>query len=162
RHLAGIINDAGIAGVSASYTNVADPTSTNSVLSIANTSGAAVTIAEAGASGGTAGGDLAALASVDVTTDAGASSALTSIETLIQTGIDAEASFGSTGNRINIQKEFVTDLTDALKSGIGALTDADIESASARLQALQVQQQLGIQALSIANQAPQVLLSLFR
>jgi flagellin-like hook-associated protein FlgL len=51
---------------------------------------------------------------------------------------------------------------DALKNGIGAMVDADMEEASARLQALQVQQQLGIQALSIANQAPQNILSLFR
>jgi flagellin len=53
-------------------------------------------------------------------------------------------------------------LTDSLKSGIGSLVDADMEAASARLQALQVQQQLGTQALSIANQAPQNILSLFR
>jgi flagellin len=53
-------------------------------------------------------------------------------------------------------------LSDALKSGIGSLVDADMEEASARLQALQVQQQLGTQALSIANQQPQSLLALFR
>ena len=53
-------------------------------------------------------------------------------------------------------------LSDALSEGIGALVDADIEEASARLQSLQVQQQLGIQALSIANQQPQQLLALFR
>ena len=49
-----------------------------------------------------------------------------------------------------------------MKSGIGALVDADMEAASAKLQALQTQQQLGVQALSIANQAPQTILSLFR
>jgi flagellin len=49
-----------------------------------------------------------------------------------------------------------------LKAGIGSLVDADMEEASAKLQALQVQQQLGVQALSIANQAPQSVLSLFR
>ena len=51
---------------------------------------------------------------------------------------------------------------DAMKSGIGSLVDADMEEASARLQALQVQQQLGVQSLSIANQSPQTILSLFR
>ena len=50
----------------------------------------------------------------------------------------------------------------SLTSGVGTLVDADLEAASAKLQALQVQQQLGTQALSIANQAPQSLLSLFR
>jgi flagellin len=49
-----------------------------------------------------------------------------------------------------------------MKAGIGSLVDADMEEASARLQALQVQQQLGVQSLSIANQAPQSILSLFR
>jgi flagellin len=53
-------------------------------------------------------------------------------------------------------------LTDLLTSGIGTLVDADMEAASAKLQALQTQQQLGVQALSIANQAPQTILSLFR
>ena len=60
------------------------------------------------------------------------------------------------------QANFISNLTDSLKSGIGAMVDADMEAASARLQALQVQQQLGAQSLSIANQAPQTILSLFR
>ncbi len=110
----------------------------------------------------TAGGGLAALAAVDVSTAAGATSALTAIEGLIQTSIDAAAVFGSSQKRIETQNEFVRQLTDALTSGIGALTDADLEEASARLQSLQVQQQLGVQALSIANQAPQSILALFR
>jgi flagellin len=49
-----------------------------------------------------------------------------------------------------------------MTSGIGAMVDADMEAASAKLQALQVQQQLGVQALSIANSSPQTLLALFR
>ena len=61
-----------------------------------------------------------------------------------------------------MQSEFVGKVMDAMKSGIGALVDADMEAASARLQALQTQQQLGIQALPIANQAPQNILQLFR
>jgi flagellin len=109
-----------------------------------------------------AGGGLAALASVDVSTAAGATAALTAIEGLVQTAIDAAASFGSSQKRIETQNEFVRQLTDALTSGIGALTDADLEEASARLQSLQVQQQLGVQALSIANQSPQSILALFR
>ncbi|MFS4437022.1 flagellin [Paracoccaceae bacterium GXU_MW_L88] len=71
-------------------------------------------------------------------------------------------SFGSARARIESQNEFLKGQADALKMGVGALVDADMEEASARLQALQVQQQLGTQALSIANQAPQNLLSLFR
>ena len=108
------------------------------------------------------GGGLEALDNIDVTTTAGATSALAAIEGLIQTGIDASAAFGSAEKRIDIQADFVSRLTDSLKAGIGTLVDADMEEASARLQALQVQQQLGVQALSIANQSPQTLLSLFR
>ena len=111
---------------------------------------------------GTIGGGLAALADIDVTTQTGVDDALTEIEGLIQTSIDSAAAFGSAQGRIDTQSEFVSGLTDALKSGIGTLVDADMEEASARLQALQVQQQLGVQALSIANQAPQTILSLFR
>jgi flagellin len=97
-----------------------------------------------------------------VTTEAGADAALDSIEGLIQTSIDTAASFGSSGKQIDTQLEFVGKLTDLLVSGIGTLVDADMEAASAKLQALQTQQQLGVQALSIANQAPQTILSLFR
>ncbi len=107
-------------------------------------------------------GGLADLANIDVTSQANVDQALTDIEGLIQTSIDAAASFGSVQGRIETQSEFISGLTDALKSGIGTLVDADMEETSAKLQALQVQQQLGVQALSIANQAPQQLLSLFR
>ncbi len=107
-------------------------------------------------------GGLGAMTGVDVSTASGANSALATIETLINVSIDAAASFGSVEGRISVQASFVSNLTDSLKSGIGALVDADMEAASARLQALQVQQQLGVQALSIANQAPQSILSLFR
>ncbi|MEL6522594.1 MAG: flagellin, partial [Pseudomonadota bacterium] len=88
--------------------------------------------------------------------------ALAAIDGLIEQAIDASAAFGSVQGRIETQSEFISDLTDNLKTGIGSLVDADMEEASAMLQALQVQQQLGIQALSIANQAPQSVLSLFR
>ncbi|MBR9841784.1 MAG: flagellin [Rhodobacteraceae bacterium] len=107
-------------------------------------------------------GGLGALDSIDVSNAAGAAAALGSIETLIDTAIDASSAFGSVEGRINTQSEFVSKLTDSLKEGIGSLVDADMEETSARLQALQVQQQLATQSLSIANQAPQSILSLFR
>ncbi len=107
-------------------------------------------------------GGLGALSSIDVSTDAGAAAALGTIETLINTAIDASAAFGSSQGRIETQKEFISNLADSFKSGIGSLVDADMEETSARLQALQVQQQLATQSLSIANQAPQSILSLFR
>ena len=112
--------------------------------------------------GGTAGGGLNLLRQFDVTTTNGASAALAAIEGLTQKSIGSAAAFGSVQGRIDTQAKFVTSLTDSLKAGIGTLVDADMEESSARLQALQVQQQLGVQALSIANQAPQSILSLFR
>lgn len=107
-------------------------------------------------------GGLSALSSVDVSTSGGAAAALGNIESMIQTSINAAADFGSTQKRIDTQAGFVSSLTDSLKTGIGSMVDADMEEASARLQALQVQQQLGVQSLSIANQSPQSILSLFR
>lgn len=135
----------------------------NGVISVTNSSGDDLDITATATTGGTpatATGGLAGLSTLDVTTDA--AGALTTIETLLQTSIDAAASFGSAQNRIENQSEFVKTLIDSFTAGIGGLTDADMEAASAKLQALQVQQQLGVQALSIANQAPQSLLSLFR
>lgn len=107
-------------------------------------------------------GGLGLLATIDVSTPAGSTSALANIEAMLQTSISAAAEFGSAGKRLETQSNFLSKLTDSLKSGIGAMVDADMEAASARLQALQTQQQLGIQSLSIANQAPQAILSLFR
>ena len=117
--------------------------------------------------GGTAGataasGGLGALDSFDVTTDQGALGALNAIDGLIDKSVNATAAFGTVQNRIETQSDFVSSLTNSFKSGIGSLVDADMEEVSARLQALQTQQQLGVQSLSIANQAPQTILSLFR
>ena len=107
-------------------------------------------------------GGLSGLEGFDVTTNEGAAAALSQIDTLLNTAIDAASAFGSDQSRIGLQAEFLSKLTDSLKVGMGSLVDADLEAASARLQALQVQQQLGIQSLSIANQAPQSILALFR
>ncbi|ADZ72302.1 flagellin [Polymorphum gilvum] len=75
---------------------------------------------------------------------------------------DAATSLGAAKRRVELQREFISALTDALDRGIGQLVDADMNAESTRLQALQVQQQLGIQALSIANSSSQNILSLFR
>lgn len=102
------------------------------------------------------------LTTIDVSSSATADTSLAAIETLIQTAVNGAASLGASQKRVADQGDFVSKLTDAMKSGIGALVDADMEEASARLQALQVQQQLGVQSLSIANQGAQSILSLFR
>ncbi len=69
---------------------------------------------------------------------------------------------GSISKRIESHMEFVVKLQDSIKGGIGNLVDADMAVESARLAAVQVKQQIGTQSLSIANQAPQSVLSLFR
>lgn len=97
-----------------------------------------------------------------ITDAATASTAFDEIQTMLGTALTGAATIGAAASRVTDQSEFVGKLSDSLKSGIGALVDADMEAASARLQALQTQQQLGVQALSIANQAPQTILSLFR
>ncbi len=160
RGLKTAIDAAGVEGVT---TQVAINDSTGEVsLKVDNSSAASLAFATAAADGGEASGGLFGLDAIDVTTNEGADSALDNIETLIQNSIDAAASFGSAQGRIETQSTFVGSLVDSLKSGIGTLVDADMEEASARLQALQVQQQLATQSLSIANQAPQNILSLFR
>ena len=138
----------------------------NATFTITNNSGGASTINGAlstiAAQEAEAAGGLSALADMDVNTIEGAEEALEIIDGLLQIAIDASAQFGSKQSRIDNQNEFIITLSDALTTGIGAMTDADMEEASARLQSLQVQQQLGVQALSIANSSPQQLLSLFQ
>ncbi|WP_406735736.1 flagellin [Thioclava sp. GXIMD4215] len=102
------------------------------------------------------------LGDINVGTSSAAEGSLDAIEALIDTATAEAAKLGASSARITDQKDFISKLSDSVTSGIGSLVDADMEETSARLQALQVQQQLGTQALSIANQAPQQLLSLFR
>ena len=143
--------------------------SASGAINVENKTGADITLVAGDASrsadgvtDGTVGGGLELLNQFDVSSDVGAEAALAAVEGLIDTAIDSAAQFGSAQGRIEMQNEFVGSLMDSLKSGIGSLVDADMEETSARLQALQVQQQLGTQSLSIANQAPQSILSLFR
>jgi flagellin len=153
------IDGAGLEGVTTRVGQAADGSWT---LQVDNDAATSRTLTVAGEDGGDASGGLFGLDNIDVRTETNASAALGNIETLIQSAIDASAAFGSAQSRVETQSEFVSKLTDALKAGIGTMVDADLEEASARLQALQVQQQLGIQSLSIANQAPQTILALFR
>jgi flagellin len=89
----------------------------------------------------------------------GTSGSLTAMETAVGTAL---ATVGGYIRSVNNQQNFIKVLADATSEGIGAIVDADLAKESARLQSLQIRQQLGTQALSIANQAPSTLLSLFR
>ncbi len=109
------------------------------------------------------GGSLITLAaSADISTQAEASTAIATLDTNIASVNNALARLGTDSRRLELQNTFVTQLVDTLEAGIGNLVDADLAEESARLQSLQVRQQLGVQALSIANQSPQIVLSLFR
>ncbi|MDI3307777.1 MAG: flagellin [Acetobacteraceae bacterium] len=83
-------------------------------------------------------------------------------KTVLKAINDALNQFGNDSRYVDAQISYNKEKLDALESGLGALIDADLAKESARLQALQIRQQLGTQSLSIANQAPQSLLSLFR
>ena len=97
-----------------------------------------------------------------ISTQAKASTLVATIQASL-TGVNsALAKLSSGAKKFSIQATFSQKLSDTLTAGIGNLVDADLAKSSALLQSLQVKQQLGVQALSIANQAPQTILSLFR
>ncbi|MCH4267503.1 MAG: flagellin [Brevundimonas sp.] len=102
------------------------------------------------------------LTGLDLTDETNATAALTAVETALTDASARLAELGAQSKQIEKHTIFVTKLMDSLEVGVGNLVDADMARESARLQALQVQQQLGAQALSIANQAPQIILSLFK
>ncbi len=97
-----------------------------------------------------------------ITAQTGASTMISTIETSLQNVNSALARLSSGSKKLSIQADFVQKLSDTLQAGIGNLVDADMATQSALLQSLQVKQQLGVQALSIANSSPSITLSLFR
>jgi flagellin len=109
------------------------------------------------------GGSLVSVASTStVSTAAKASSMITTVENSINALNLALAQLGTDSKKVGVQQTFVSNLSDSLTQGIGNLVNADMAKESANLTALQTKQQLGIQALSIANQAPAAILALFR
>ena len=101
------------------------------------------------------------VASVDLSTATNAGAARSAIDAAIQTTNSRLAALGTDSKSLDIHKDFIGQVQDTLTAGIGNLVDADLAKESARLQSLQIKQQLGVQALSIANQAPQTILGLF-
>jgi len=97
-----------------------------------------------------------------VSTQAKASALIGTIQTSLTNVNAALAKLSAGAAKFSIQATFTQKLADTLTSGLGNLVDANMADESANLQSLQVKQQLGVQALSIANQAPQTLLSLFQ
>ncbi len=97
-----------------------------------------------------------------ISTQAKASTLIATIQTSLSNVNAALAKLSAGAAKFSIQGTFAQKLSDTLTAGIGNLVDANMANESAKLQSLQVKQQLGVQALSIANQAPQTILSLFR
>jgi flagellin len=112
-------------------------------------------------------GGAGALATVStasnlLSTTGAAATAVGNIDTAITALNSQLATMGSQAKALDVQGEFLGKLADVVEQGISNLVDADLAKESARLQSLQIKQQLGAQALSIANQAPQLILSFFR
>ena len=113
-------------------------------------------------------GTYGSISSIDISSLTDSAADITTLEAYVA-GADnaisamttAASTLGAVKSRIDMQKDFVSNLMDAIDRGIGQLVDADMNEESTRLQALQVQAQLGIQALSIANQSSQNILALF-
>jgi flagellin len=108
-------------------------------------------------------GSIVTIASTGtISTQAKASTMISTVESSLTNVNSALARLSSGEKKFSIQSTFVQNLSDTLTTGIGNLVDADMSVESASLQSLQVKQQLGVQALSIANSSPQIVLSLFK
>ena len=103
-----------------------------------------------------------AIALTASTTDAQVTEMVRVVDSILSQITDAASNLGAIQKRVSMQEDFVANLMDSIDSGIGRLVDADMNEESTRLKALQTQQQLGVQALSIANSSSESLLSLFR
>jgi flagellin len=140
--------------------NVLDGTTAN-IQAIAN-SDASSYITVSGENLSLSGSIVTLTSTAEVDSQGAASTAIATIDTSLQSVNEALARLGTGSKKLELHKTFVSKLSDTLKAGIGNLVDADLATESAKLQSLQVKQQLGIQALAIANQAPQILIALFR
>ncbi|MBB4040286.1 flagellin, partial [Microvirga flocculans] len=176
-HAKGIVNSADSAKFNGENWLVQDSTATpakNLVFSFASNAGAADTVGKLAVdmtktdiflSAGGTGGKLGALITALNTgiTDAATSTALLNLaDSAIDVVKTAAATLGATKALLETQEEFIGVLSDSLTAGVSAFVDADMNEASTRFQALQTQQQLGVQALSMANQNSQMILKLFQ
>ncbi len=138
-------------------------TNASTIYALANASGGSkLTILPANLGVGNSGGAISFTASASFTTATTAATFLSLVNTSIIALNSAVAKLGTASNAITTHLNFISNLQDSLTQGVGNLVDADVAKESAHLTALQTKQQLGVQALSIANSSKQGLLSLFR
>ena len=102
------------------------------------------------------------LSDVDVTSNYSLDGYITGVQSMLSRVINGAATLGSLKTRIDLQANFNSVVIDSVERGVGRLVDADMEEAAIKMKALQTQQQLSIQALNIANSAPQTILQLFQ
>jgi flagellin len=145
------VNDAG-QGILTRDTTVSVATSTGSTA-------ATYFLLDSGSTTGASGTEITLSMS---TTDHQVEGMISAVDAMLQTLTDSAATLGSINMRIDMQDDFVATLRDVIDKGIGRLVDADMNEESTRLKALQTQQQLGIQALSIANSNAENILQLFK
>ena len=135
--------------------------SVTSISALANADGSnTITISDANLTLG--GGTVTVAATASFASAGDASTMVSTIETSLDNLNASLAKLGTASKSLEVHKGFVSKLSDSLEQGIGNLVDADLAKESARLQSLQVKQQLGVQALSIANSAPSTILGYFR
>jgi flagellin len=149
-----------VANASFDGTNMVDATPDSAIALGDSSGGNGITIV--GANLGLNGGVVTVTGASAVDSAANATTALGQVNASITAVGTQLATWGAGAKRLQVQGAFVSKLQDALNTGIGSLVDADLSAESAKLQSLQVKQQLGIQALSIANSGTQAALSLFR
>jgi flagellin len=153
--IASVVQNASFNGV-----NLVDGSLTNGISTLASTDGAhKITISSENMK---LGGSIVTIAATgNISTQATASAMITTVENSLNAVDAALAKLGSGSKKLSIQATFVQNLSNTLTTGIGNLVDADMATESAMLTSLQTKQQLGVQALSIANQAPSIALKLF-
>jgi flagellin len=153
----------GTIGIDTSTINLYDPASASGATpGVANTTATGILDSVDTSNNFTTGGTGVSVDSMDITAAGANITALTKqVDAAIQQMTAAATSLGATTTRINLQTSFISSLSTAITEGVGSLIDADMNEASTKLNALQTQQQLGIQSLSIANQNSQLILKLF-
>jgi flagellin len=153
--IATVVSNASFNGV-----NLIDGSSTGGFAALANVSGSTITVASEDMS---LSGSVVTLGASDVIDTASAAAASLALVSASIDNVGASlAKLGTGSNSLGTHLTFVGKLQDTLEAGVGNLVDADLAKESARLQALQTKQQLGVQALSIANSSTSILLGLFR
>ena len=110
----------------------------------------------------TTAGSGTAITLTTATTDAQVDDMIRAVDSMLTQMTDAASNLGAVNKRVSMQEDFVANLMDSITTGVGRLVDADMNEESTRLKALQTQQQLGIQSLSIANTNSENILQLFR